>query len=114
MGIVWNVLRVTIVAITVVVVAELSKRYPPGTGALLLSLPIVDLITLLLSWFQHRDLPAISRLAQEDIDPGAAWSAIFRTIRVCNAIRFGFLVLFLHGIILASITTGQWMLLAGS
>jgi hypothetical protein len=45
MGNVWNIVRVTVVALTVVAVAELSKRYPRW-GALLLSLPIVSILAL--------------------------------------------------------------------
>jgi hypothetical protein len=66
MGMIWNIARVGIVAVIVVAVAELSKRYP-RYGALLLSLPIVSILAFLLSWFQHRDLPAISKLARETL-----------------------------------------------
>jgi hypothetical protein len=64
MGIVWNVIRVAIVAVTVVAVAELSNR-SPRYGAQLLSLPIVSILAFLASRLQHRDLPAVSRLARE-------------------------------------------------
>jgi hypothetical protein len=52
------------VSTTIVAVAELSKRYP-RYRALLLSLPIVSILAFILSWFQHQDLPVISRLANE-------------------------------------------------
>ena len=66
MGILWNITRVLLVSMIVVAVAELSKRYP-RYGALLLSLPIVSLLAFLFGWFQHRDLPAISKLARDTL-----------------------------------------------
>ena len=47
MGIVWNIVRVGIAAVTIVAVAELSKRFP-RYGALLLSLPIVSILAFIL------------------------------------------------------------------
>ena len=66
MGLVWNSVRVALVAITVVAVAELSKRFP-RFGALFLSLPIVSVLAFTVSWFQHRDIAAISRLSRETL-----------------------------------------------
>ena len=66
MGIAWNIVRVLIAATTIVIVAELSKRFP-RYGALLLSLPIVSILAFMLSWFQHHDLSAISKLARETL-----------------------------------------------
>lgn len=48
MGIVWNIVRVAIAAVTIVVVAELSKRYP-RYGALQLSLSLVSILAILMS-----------------------------------------------------------------
>jgi hypothetical protein len=48
MGILWNFVRVGIAAATIVVVAELSKRYP-RYGALLLPLPLVSILAILMS-----------------------------------------------------------------
>jgi hypothetical protein len=64
--IVWNILRVAVAAVIIVAVAELSKRFP-RYGALLLSLPIISILAFVMSWFQHHDLPAISKLAKETI-----------------------------------------------
>jgi hypothetical protein len=62
----WNIARVLLVALTVVAVAELSRRYPRA-GAVLLSLPLVSLLAFTASWFQYRDLPAISKMARETL-----------------------------------------------
>jgi hypothetical protein len=52
-------LCVLVTATIIVIVAELSKRYP-RIGGLLLSLPIVSILAFLVGWHQYRDLPAIS------------------------------------------------------
>ena len=66
MPVLWAIARVLIAAIIIVAVAELSKRYP-RYGAILLSLPIVSVLAFLFGWFQHRDLPAISKLARDTL-----------------------------------------------
>jgi len=64
--IIWNIIRVAIAAVIIVAVAELSKRFP-RYGALLLSLPTINVLAFLFSWFQYRDLPAIAKLANETL-----------------------------------------------
>jgi hypothetical protein len=108
MGIVWNLVRVGTVAITIVIVAELSKRYP-RYGALVLSLPLVSMLAFLLSWFQHRDLPAISRLARETLILVPLGLPFF--VPFAFAARWGldFWSCFAAGVVLAAITIGTWM-----
>jgi hypothetical protein len=108
MGIVWNIVRVIIVAIIIVTVAELSKRYP-RYGALLLSLPIVSIFAFLLSWFQHRDLPAVSRLARETLILVPLGLPFF--IPFAFATRWGldYWSCFAAGLVLAALTIGAWM-----
>ena len=108
MGIAWNIVRVVVVAITVVVVAELSKRHP-RYGALLLSLPIVSILAFLLSWFQHRDLSSVSQLARETLVLVPLGLPFF--VPFAFAARWGldFWHCFAIGIVLASLTIGAWM-----
>lgn len=111
MGIVWNIVRVIIVATNVVIVAELSKRYP-RYGALLLSLPIVSILAFLLSWNQHRDLPAVSRLARETLVLVPLGLPFFVPLAFANRWGLDFWSCFIGGIVLASLTIGAWMWLA--
>ena len=113
MGIVWNVVRVVIVAITVVLVAELSKRYP-RYGALLLSLPIVSMLAFLLSWFQYRDLPAVSRLARETLVLVPLGLPFFIPFVFAERLGLDFWMCFGAGIVLASLAIGSWLLWAPS
>jgi hypothetical protein len=111
MGIVWNSIKVALVAITVVVVAELSKRYP-RIGALLLSLPIVSLLAFLVSWFQHRDLAAISRLSRETLILVPLGLPFFIPLAFAERLHLDFWSAFAAGIVLASLTIGTWLLFA--
>jgi len=111
MGIVWNIVRVVIVAVIVVTVAELSKRYPRH-GALLLSLPVVSMLAFLLSWIQHRDLTAVSRLARETLVLVPLGLPFFIPLALATRWGLDFWSCFVAGIVLASITIGTWMWLA--
>jgi hypothetical protein len=111
MGIVWNGVRVALVAVTVVAVAELSKRYP-RFGALFLSLPIVSVLALLLSWFQHKDLPAISRLSRETLILVPLSLPLFVPFALADRLQLSFWGAFAAGIALALLTIGTWFLFA--
>ena len=108
MGIVWNIVRVVVVAVTVVAVAEFSKRYP-RYGALLLSLPIVSILAFLLSWFQHRDLPAVSKLARETLMLVPLGLPFFIPFAFADRLGLDFWWAMVAGIVLASLTIGGWM-----
>jgi len=109
MGIVWSVARVGIVAVIVVAVAELSKRHP-RYGALLLSLPLVSILAFLLSWFQHRDLPAISRLARETLVLVPLGLTFFLPFALAARAGLGFWSAFAAGVVLASLAIGGWLM----
>lgn len=108
MGIVWNIVRVGVVAVTVVAVAEISKRYP-RYGALLLSLPIVSILAFSLSWFQHRDLPAVSRLARETLVLVPLGLPFFLPFAFATRLGLDFWSSMGAGILLASLTIGAWI-----
>jgi hypothetical protein len=108
MGVVWNIVRAIIVAVTVVAVAELSKRYP-RYGALLLSLPIVSILAFVLSWYQHRDLPAVSRLARETLILVPLGLPFFVPLAFAARWKLDFWPCFAAGVALASVTIGVWL-----
>ena len=109
MGIAWNVIRVMLVAVIVVAVAELSKRNP-RLGAVLLSLPIVSILAFVISWFQHRDLPAISRLARETLVLVPLSLPFFVPFAFASRLGLSFWMSMLIGIALATLTIGAWLL----
>ena len=107
MSIIGNVVRV---GITLVVVAELSKRYP-RYGALLLSLPIVSILAFLFSWFQHGDLPAIAKLARETLVLVPLGLPFFVPLALATRLGLNFWASLAAGIVLASLTISSWLLL---
>lgn len=113
MGIGWNIARVLLVAVTVVATAELSKRYP-RYGALLLSLPIVSILAFTLSWYQYRDLPAVSRLARETLILVPLSLPFFIPFALAERLGLDFWSSFALGILLASTAIGGWFWFAQS
>jgi hypothetical protein len=108
MGLAWNIVRVLLVSAIIVAVAELSKRYP-RTGALLLSLPIVSILAMLLGWFQHHDLPAISRLSRETLVLVPLGLPFFVPLAFAQGLGLDFWIALVAGLFLASLTIGVWL-----
>src|SRR3954465_6531481 len=113
MGFLWNLVRVAIAAVTIVAVAELSKRFP-RYGALLLSLPIVTILAFVMSWYQHHDLPAISKLAKETVVLVLLGLPFFVPLIFSNQLGLSFWVSMVLGVTLASLTIGTWLVLGPS
>jgi hypothetical protein len=111
MELLWNAVRVLVVAVIVVTVGELSKRYP-RVGALLLSLPIVSLLAILVGWFRHHDLKTISQLARETLILVPLGLPFFVPLAFASRIGIGFWTALVTGVVLASITIGVWLLCA--
>lgn len=111
MGLAWNIVRVVVVAAIIVAVAELSKRYP-RVGALLLSLPIVSLLAMLVAWFQHHDLPAISRLSRETLVLVPLGLPFFLPLAFAQRLGLDFWSSLIAGLLLSSLTVGLWLLFA--
>ncbi len=108
MVIIWNFARVVIVAVIVVTVAEISKRYPRW-GAFLLSLPLVSILAFLVSWFQHKDLPAISRLARDTLVLVPLSLPFFLPFVFAQRLGIGFWGCFAAGLALATVSVGIWL-----
>ena len=113
MGILWNIVRVAIAAVTIVAVAELSKRFP-RYGALLLSLPIVTILAFVMSWFQYHDLPAISKLAKETVILVLLGLPFFVPLMYSSQLGLSFWASMVLGVALASLTIGAWLVFGPS
>jgi hypothetical protein len=108
MGLAWNIVRVLLVSAIIIAVAELSKRYP-RTGALLLSLPAVSILAILVAWYQHHDLPAISRLSRETLVLVPLGLPFFVPLAFAQRLGLGFCSALVAGLVLASVTIGVWL-----
>jgi hypothetical protein len=108
MELLWNVLRVAVVAVIVVVVAEVSKR-SPRLGAVLLSLPIMSLLAFQFSWFQHHDLPSISRMARETLVLVPLGLPFFLPFALADRLGWSYWVCFAAGLALATAAIVTWL-----
>ena len=107
----WYVVRVIIVAVIVVSVATLSRRFPRW-GALLLSLPLVSILAFLLSWFQFKDLPAISRLSRDTLILIPLSLPFFLPFAFAQRLGIGFWTSFAAGLALTVCSIGIFLLLS--
>jgi hypothetical protein len=113
MGWAWNLARVALTAVIVVAVAELSKRFPRA-GALLLSLPLVSILAFIAAWQQHRDLPAISRMARETLVLVPLTLPFFVPLAYAERLGLGFWAAFAVGIGCTSLALTVWLLLTST
>ena len=103
----WTLAKATISAAVIVAVAEFSQRYP-RLGALLLTLPIISILAFTMSWQQHQDLPAISRLARETLILVPLGLPFFLPLAFADRLGLGFWSASALGLVLASLFIGAW------
>jgi hypothetical protein len=101
-----NLIKALIAGAMIVVVSQVSGRFPRW-GALLLALPIVSILALVATWLEQRDLAVISRLSRETLVLVPLGLPLF--IPWALADRMGFWVALAAGMVLASVTTGLWL-----
>ncbi|MEZ6066185.1 MAG: DUF3147 family protein [Planctomycetaceae bacterium] len=104
----WLVIKVVITTAVVVGVSEIGQR-APRLGALLLTLPIVSILAILLSWYGRQDQAAISKLCRETLVLVPLGLPFFVPLAFSEAFGLGFWPAFLLGVVLASLTIGGWM-----
>jgi len=107
----WNIARILLVAVIVVTVGDISRRFPRA-GALLLSLPIVSILAMLAAWFRHHDLKSISVLSRDTLILVPLGLPFFVPLAFAPRFGLGFWPAFAAGIVLASITICAWLWLA--
>ena len=104
----WTIIKTAIAAAIIVTVSDVSHRLP-RLGAILLTLPIVSLIAFAMSWQQHRDLPAISRLARETLVLVPLGLPFFVPLAFAERLGLDFWPAFIIGLALATVTIGLWL-----
>jgi hypothetical protein len=107
------VLRFVIAAAMITAVAEVSHCLP-RIGAFLLTLPLVSIIALVMTWTEHRDLVSVSRLSREALVLVPLGLPFFIPLAFADRMGLGFWSAFLLGVVLASATIGTWLYLAPS
>ena len=106
----WTLTKALIAASIIIAVSEISQRFPRW-GALLLTLPVVSILAFVMSWRQHHDLPAISRLARETLILVPLGLPFFVPLAFADRLGIGFWSAAGLGVILAAATIGLWFAL---
>jgi len=104
----WAVAKIALSAVIIATVSGISQKYPRA-GALLLSLPIVSLLAIALSWSESHDLPNLSRIARDTLILVPLGLPFFVPIAYAEKLGLDFWPAFVIGILLASVTIGIWL-----
>ena len=108
MNILWNTARTLVAALTIVAVSELSQRRPK-IGGLLLSLPLISILAFLMSWTQHGDLGAVSKMARETLVLVPLGLVFFVPVGFAEQIGLGFWSAFTLGIATTAAALSLWL-----
>lgn len=107
----WNIVRVLLMATIIVTVSQVSARFPRA-GALIMSLPIVSILAILLSWQQHHELKSLSLLARDTLILVPLGLPLFIPLAFAPRLGLGFWTAILLGLVLSSAAIGTYLTLA--
>jgi len=102
------VLRVIVPACIILVVSEVSRRFPRA-GALLLSLPLISILAFVAAWFRDHDLESLSAMARETLILVPMGLPFFVPLAFAERWGLGFWSATGLGLLLASATIGLWL-----
>ena len=109
----WLILKALISATIIVVVSEIAGRMP-RLGAFLLTLPIVSILALTVTWFRDHDLKVVSRLARDTLVLVPLGLPFFVPLAFAERLGIGFPTAMLTGAGLAGVGIGGWLLFSSS
>jgi len=101
----WRLVQSVVSAIILFAVAEVSQRIP-RVGALLLTLPLVSILALILTWTRNHELLTVSRLAKETLVLVPLGMPLFLPLAFAERLGIGFWLALLIGLVTAAMTIG--------
>lgn len=104
----WILSKIIISAVVIAVVSEVGRQ-SPRLGALLLTLPLVSILAFVFTWWQDRNLPAVSRMARETLVLVPLGLPFFIPLACSPRLGLGFWSAAVLGVLLASLTIGAWL-----
>ena len=105
------VVKILISAAVIVVVSEMAGR-SPRLGALLLTLPIVSILTFVMTWQSQRDMAVITRLAGETLILVPLGLPFFVPFAFASRTGLTFWPSFVLGVLMAVTTIGGYFAFA--
>lgn len=105
--------RTIIAAVIIGVVSEISHR-SPRIGAVLLTLPVVSILALLMTWFRDHNLANLSQLSRETLILVPLGLPFFIPLAFAERLGLNFWAALGAGLILATFTIGGWLWLGPS
>ncbi|MBX9678388.1 MAG: hypothetical protein K2X38_06465 [Gemmataceae bacterium] len=106
-------LRTIAAAITIGVVSEIAHR-SPRMGAVLLTLPVVSVIALLMTWLREQDLKTVSELSRETLILVPLGLPFFVPLAFAEKLGLNFWWAMASGLGLAVLTIGGWLVFGPS
>jgi hypothetical protein len=103
--------RIVVPVAIIVIVSEVSRRWP-RMGALLLSLPLISLLAFGVSWYRDHDLKSLSTMARETLILVPLGLPFFVPLAFAERLGFGFWSAMGAGLVLACATIGLWLAFA--
>ncbi len=93
------------------IIASVAQFAPksPRLGALILSLPLVSILSILFIWCQKKNLSIISKLSYETLILVPMGLAFFVPLALSERLSLGFWLSFMSGLILASLVIAIWL-----
>ena len=105
--------RTVIAAVIIGAVSEIAHR-SPRVGAVLLTLPVVSIIAILMTWFRDHDLQNLSQLSRETLILVPLGLTFFIPLAFADRLGLNFWSALGAGLILATMTIGIWLMLGPS
>lgn len=105
----WMILvRFLVAGAVVTAVVELAGRLP-RVGALILSLPIISLITFVMTWLAYRRIETIARLSRETLVLVPLGLVFFVPLALADRLGLNFWAAYFIGVGLAAAVLGLWL-----
>ena len=108
---IWYITKTIISAIIIVAVSELAGK-SPRWGALILSLPIVSIIALVMTWQGQRNMVVVAGLAKETLVLVPLGLGFFIPLAMAARTGLSFWPSFFLGIALAGVTISIYFFLS--
>lgn len=106
-------IRVVVPVMVIVGVSEVSRRMP-RLGALLMTLPLVSILSFGASWYRDHDLKSLSAMARETLVLVPLVLRYFVPLAFAERLGPTFWAAMLWGLVLASLAIGAWFTMSSS